>query len=178
MPQGFVYILVSPNSKYIKIGGTKKPISERIGDINSSVSYGGHGPWSLSDFLHVKDWQQVEGGLHRHFKRKRIEILVEQNMGVGVRAQCEYCGYATEILVGYGMAGQNFGYIPVLCRRCRAVGTANQKRGPLVCTKCQSKDVIAYDEKYWADPPGEAGSLCPKCGKQVLQFSPTDLLWD
>jgi hypothetical protein len=27
MPQGFVYVLVSPNSNFIKIGGTERPIS-------------------------------------------------------------------------------------------------------------------------------------------------------
>ena len=30
MPKGFVYVLVSPNSNYIKIGGTEKPIRERL----------------------------------------------------------------------------------------------------------------------------------------------------
>lgn len=80
MSQGFVYILVSPNSKYIKIGGTKKPISERIRQINSSPSYGEHGPWSLSDFLHVKDWQQIEGGLHRYFRRKKIGVVATREL--------------------------------------------------------------------------------------------------
>ncbi len=72
MPQGFVYILVSPNSNYIKIGGTKKPISDRIREINSVSSYARHGPWGLSDFLHVKDWQHVESALHQRFHKKRF----------------------------------------------------------------------------------------------------------
>src|SRR5229473_2706510 len=72
MSQGFVYILVSPNSNYIKIGGTENPISERLRAINGTAPYADHGPWQLSDFLHVTDWQLVESGLHRHFKKKQI----------------------------------------------------------------------------------------------------------
>jgi hypothetical protein len=72
MAQGFVYILVSPNSDFIKIGGTERPISERIRGINGTDSYSDHGPWLLSDFLHVTDWRLVEGGLHRHFKERNV----------------------------------------------------------------------------------------------------------
>jgi T5orf172 domain len=72
MRQGFVYILVSPNSNFIKIGGTEHPIAKRLREINSTASYADHGPWQLSDFLHVTDWQLVEGGLHRHFTNEKI----------------------------------------------------------------------------------------------------------
>jgi hypothetical protein len=72
MAQGFVYILVSPNSNFIKIGGTERPISERLRGINGTESYAGHGPWQLSDFLHVTDWRLVEGGLHRYFQERNV----------------------------------------------------------------------------------------------------------
>ena len=72
MAQGFVYILVSPNSDFIKIGGTERPISDRLRGINATESYADHGPWQLSDFLHVTDWRLVEGGLHRHFKERNV----------------------------------------------------------------------------------------------------------
>jgi hypothetical protein len=72
MAKGFVYILVSPNSNFIKIGGTERPISERLRGINGTESYAGHGPWQLSDFLHVTDWRLVEGGLHRHFQERNV----------------------------------------------------------------------------------------------------------
>ena len=72
MAQGFVYILVSANSDFIKIGGTERPISERLRGINGTESYADHGPWQLSDFLHVTDWRLVEGGLHRHFKERNV----------------------------------------------------------------------------------------------------------
>jgi hypothetical protein len=73
MSQGFVYILVSPNSNYIKIGGTEKSISKRLREINATAPYADHGPWDLSDFLHVTDWRLVEAGLHKHFKKKQIQ---------------------------------------------------------------------------------------------------------
>jgi hypothetical protein len=72
MAQGFVYILVSPNSNFIKIGGTERPISERLRGINGTEPYADHGPWQLSDFLHVTDWRLVEGGLHRHFQERNV----------------------------------------------------------------------------------------------------------
>jgi len=72
MAQGFVYILVSPHSDYIKIGGTEVTLSDRIRDINANESYAAHGRWQISDFLHVTDWQLVEGSLHRHFEDRQI----------------------------------------------------------------------------------------------------------
>ena len=76
MPRGFVYVLVSPNSNFIKIGGTERPISERLRGINGTVSYSDHGPWELSDFLHVTDWRLVEGELHRHFQKHNVRDVV------------------------------------------------------------------------------------------------------
>ncbi len=72
MAQGFVYILVSPNSSFIKIGGTERPIAERIRGINAAAGYSDLGPWQLSDFMHVTDWRLVENGLHRHFKGQTV----------------------------------------------------------------------------------------------------------
>lgn len=72
MAQGFVYVLVSPNSNWVKIGGTEKPIAERLRGINGTPSYSDHGPWTLSDFLHVTDWRRVEGELHKHFNKYNV----------------------------------------------------------------------------------------------------------
>jgi hypothetical protein len=72
MAQGFVYILVSPNSNNVKIGGTERPISERLRDINGTSPYSDHGPWELSDFLYVTDWRLVEGEMHRHFQSNAV----------------------------------------------------------------------------------------------------------
>ncbi|HMM88804.1 GIY-YIG nuclease family protein [Bradyrhizobium sp.] len=73
--QGFVYILVSPNSSHIKIGGTERPIGERMQGINRVESYAEHGPWELSDFLHVTDWRVVESGMHRHFQDRNVRDI-------------------------------------------------------------------------------------------------------
>ncbi len=62
--KGHVYILVSPNSDYIKIGGTNFPPSMRIMEINSTEPYKSLGPWSLHDFRQVADWKKVESHLH------------------------------------------------------------------------------------------------------------------
>jgi len=76
MPEGFVYVLISPNSNYVKIGGTERPISERLRGINGTESYSDHGPWELSDFLHVTDWRLVEGEMHRHFRTHNVRDVV------------------------------------------------------------------------------------------------------
>jgi len=75
MSQGFVYILVSPNSDCIKIGGTERSIEDRIRQINGTESYADHGPWQLSDFLQVTDWQLVERGLHQHFQEQKARDI-------------------------------------------------------------------------------------------------------
>lgn len=72
MAKGFVYILVSPNSDYIKIGRTERPIGERLRGINGTEAYADHGPWQLSDFLHVTDCVHVEHEMHRHFLPQRV----------------------------------------------------------------------------------------------------------
>jgi len=74
MAQGFVYVLVSPNSDYIKIGRTERPIRERLRGINGGEAYASHGPWELSDFVHVKDCAVVEGAVHRYFRDRHASV--------------------------------------------------------------------------------------------------------
>jgi hypothetical protein len=74
MPQCFVYVLASPNSDYIKIGRTERPISERLHGINGGEAYAQHGPWELSDFVHVSDCVIVESAVHRHFRDHNVPI--------------------------------------------------------------------------------------------------------
>jgi len=75
MTKGFVYILVSPNSDCIKIGGTERPLDERLRGINGTKSYADHGPWQESDYLHVTDWRLVEKTLHCHFKNRNVRDI-------------------------------------------------------------------------------------------------------
>lgn len=84
MAQGFVYVLVSPNSDYVKIGRTERPIIERLRGINGHEAYSEHGPWELSDFLHVTDCALVERQMHNHFRDRHIATVVGTNELFGV----------------------------------------------------------------------------------------------
>lgn len=75
--EGYVYILNSPNSDCIKIGGTDYPPLKRIKEINSSEPYKSLGPWSLSDFRQVTDWRKVENNLHYCF-RSSLNTTINQ----------------------------------------------------------------------------------------------------
>jgi hypothetical protein len=65
---GHVYILVSPNSEFVKIGGTDFPPLKRIREINSGSPYRELGPWTLADFRQFVDWRKVESHLHYAFR--------------------------------------------------------------------------------------------------------------
>lgn len=65
---GHVYVLVSPHSDCIKIGGTDHPPLKRIREINSCEPYRALGPWTLADFRQVTDWRAVEYSLHYMFR--------------------------------------------------------------------------------------------------------------
>jgi hypothetical protein len=66
--RGHVYVLVSPRSAYVKIGGTEFPPLKRIREINACSPYRELGPWTLSDFREVNDWRKVEASLHYAFR--------------------------------------------------------------------------------------------------------------
>ena len=68
--QGYVYILTSPRTDCLKIGGTDFPPLKRIREINLSEPYKGLGPWSLADFRQVEKWREVEYSLHYTFRSK------------------------------------------------------------------------------------------------------------
>ena len=76
--EGFVYILVSHKTKYIKIGGTDYPPLKRIKEINLTEPYKSLGPWTLGDFRQVNDWRKIEYNLHYTFRSKRVETIENQ----------------------------------------------------------------------------------------------------
>jgi hypothetical protein len=76
---GFVYILVSSKTKFIKIGGTDFPPLKRIKEINLSEPYKSLGPWKLGDFRQVSDWRKIEYSLHYMFRSKQVEEILGQN---------------------------------------------------------------------------------------------------
>ncbi|MFA7289627.1 MAG: GIY-YIG nuclease family protein [Melioribacteraceae bacterium] len=75
---GYIYILASPNSDCIKIGGTEYPPLKRIKEINSSDTYKNLGPWSLIDFRQVKNWRKVEYNLHYSFRSRLNKSIKHQ----------------------------------------------------------------------------------------------------
>jgi hypothetical protein len=75
---GFVYILVSPQTEYIKIGGSDYPPLKRIKEINTIEPYKSLGPWTLGDFRQVNDWRKVEYNLHYTFRSKRVKDIAGQ----------------------------------------------------------------------------------------------------
>lgn len=75
--EGYVYILTSPNSDCIKIGGTDYPPLKRIKEINLSEPYKRLGPWSLADFRQVSDWKKVERNIQYIF-RSNLDATIEQ----------------------------------------------------------------------------------------------------
>jgi hypothetical protein len=76
--RGFVYILTSPNSSYIKIGGTDFVPAKRIREINASEPYRSLGPWSVHDFRQVEDWRSIEHQLHYAFRDRKATDIKNQ----------------------------------------------------------------------------------------------------
>jgi hypothetical protein len=76
--EGHVYILTSPVSEHIKIGGTDHAPMKRIREINSCEPYKLLGPWSLFDFRQVSDWRAVERSLHYKFRSKLVRNIAGQ----------------------------------------------------------------------------------------------------
>jgi hypothetical protein len=74
MADGYVYVLVSANSEYVKIGKTEKHPFLRLKEINLSENYSDSGPWDVSDSRQVRDCQAVETQLHRRFQDRRVRI--------------------------------------------------------------------------------------------------------
>jgi hypothetical protein len=75
---GHVYILTSPMTPYVKIGGTDYAPLKRIREINAAEPYKRLGPWSLADFRQVSDWRSVEASLHYAFRSRLVEDIEGQ----------------------------------------------------------------------------------------------------
>ena len=76
--RGYVYILTSPGSPYLKIGGSQFPPLKRVREINTVEPYRSLGPWTLVDFRQVSDWRGVEHQLHRLFGMHRVRTIDNQ----------------------------------------------------------------------------------------------------
>ncbi|MBI4695016.1 MAG: GIY-YIG nuclease family protein [Gammaproteobacteria bacterium] len=75
---GHVYILTSPNSQYVKIGGTGSAPMKRIKEINVCTPYRELGPWTLYDFRHVSNWRKVEYDVQYAFRAHLVKTVQMQ----------------------------------------------------------------------------------------------------
>ncbi len=106
-------------------------------------------------------------------------------MGKSTDAHCFECGYDTQLFLGAGMLNHDtYAAWPVKCNECLEVSTANYISEPLICSKCQSTNVIPYtDENLWlGDGDNDSllqwggliltdGHYCfPRCRKYELKF--------
>ena len=104
-------------------------------------------------------------------------------MGTSTDAHCFACEYDTFLRLGGGMSNHTtFAAWPVACKVCSAVTTANFKRLPLVCLKCDSGNVTPMSDpqewkgdgkiaQNWSNLTLTDGHYrCPKCGKFELRF--------
>ena len=119
-------------------------------------------------------------------------------MGGEVRAQCK-CGVGATSRVGGGMMDfDTIAYFPCLCNQCQSVVEVNLRAKIPCCPRCQSTDVIPYDDQSLHFDPGlnsvtnlnleeEFGRIlslkdglywCPKCREMTLRFWDTGLDWD
>ena len=70
--------MTSPQSPFIKIGGTAHAPLKRIREINACEPYKSLGPWSLHDFRQVTDWRNVEYRLHYALRSKLVSSIPGQ----------------------------------------------------------------------------------------------------
>ena len=76
--EGHVYVLTSPQSPFIKIGGTTHAPLKRIRVINACEPYKSLGPWTLHDFRQVTDWRSVEYRVHYALRSKLVQTIPGQ----------------------------------------------------------------------------------------------------
>jgi Zn finger protein HypA/HybF involved in hydrogenase expression len=101
-------------------------------------------------------------------------------MGHTTDAHCFACGYDTALRVGGTMASfKVYSAIPVSCRNCAEITTANIRKLPLLCAKCHATGVVEMNkhklQNECNDPDSDIDSLeghylCPKCGAYQLRF--------
>ena len=112
-------------------------------------------------------------------------------MGTICSAECK-CGYKTkELFLGGGrmnfLTKCNF---PYFCKKCNELFIGNTYDKKIICSECNSEDVVAYNKKEMVSPfdtnieirsetisfPNKLSLtnqeyFCPKCHKYQLKFS-------
>ena len=72
---GYVYVLRSEVSRYVKIGRTDQPPMMRLREINATPHYAAVGPWHLTECREVSDSVAEERALHQAFATRRVETV-------------------------------------------------------------------------------------------------------
>ena len=119
-------------------------------------------------------------------------------MGSAVKATCK-CGYEETFMIGGGMQNfHTFCAFPVLCKKCKAIVTANLLAQPLCCPACESSEIVPYDDKELRKRKGrhcvaewgikeqlgrklqltDGLYYCPNCDSFDLTFTQGDICWD
>lgn len=89
---GYVYVLTSKSSSYVKIGGTNFAPLKRIKEVNGDEPYKSLGPWCLFNFRQVHNWREVEKSIHYALRGKRVKSVLGQKelFEVSPREASEY----------------------------------------------------------------------------------------
>src|ERR1700682_825998 len=106
-------------------------------------------------------------------------------MGHSSDAHCYGCGYDTWLRLGAGRSNHStYAAWPINVKTCLAVTTANYKKTPLTCERCQSPDVLPFTDPSLWKGDGDDNTLdrwgdliltdghyrCPKCSAFELRF--------
>lgn len=83
---GYVYILQSAKTGYIKIGGTDFLPEKRCREINQQPGYREFAPWTVVDFREVANWRAVEKYLHYLFRDSLVCHIAHQKELFAVKA--------------------------------------------------------------------------------------------
>lgn len=111
-------------------------------------------------------------------------------MGLGIEAKCD-CGYTEADLVLGGLLHSSCVFVPVLCRGCKRVVSADVAQEGTACPICKTSAVIRYDDPRMSDQDSseiaaqwgaheltKAGHLCPRCKRYSLSFSTSGDFYD
>ncbi|HFZ8996697.1 TPA: GIY-YIG nuclease family protein [Citrobacter freundii] len=88
---GYVYVLQSIKTGYIKIGGTDYLPEKRCSEINKQVGYREFAPWTVVDFREVANWRAVEKYLHYIFRDSRVNNIAHQKELFAIKASDVFC---------------------------------------------------------------------------------------
>lgn len=104
-------------------------------------------------------------------------------MGQVTDAFCRQCGYRSEVVIGGTMESfAKHSVWPAFCKSCDEMVAINTRSDPIVCLKCNTRDVSRYGYPTLSDNSGPIvvtcesdtlradGHFCPGCRQRTLAF--------